>query len=224
MNLTEIDNQTKYWEANQAPYHSFFNAEVLLFLVKPFIGERILDAGAGDGALMNALHQRDMGKSVWGVDIAPKRPEILKNDLKFMSFKPNTFDTVFCVEVIEHLSESDSRKVIQEIGRVLKPKGTFIMTTPFAENLAEKQVTCPRCGLTFHRVCHQQSFTENDFERLATANGLEPVLILPVKYSRVRRFKFLGRRLLVNSWWAPKIFKTKGKRNLIMVARNHNPA
>jgi ubiquinone/menaquinone biosynthesis C-methylase UbiE len=224
MDTKDLDNQQKFWEANQATYHSVFNAKLLIFLVKPYIGERILDAGAGDGALMNALAKLPASRTILGADIAPKTPGILKNDLKSLSFKDNAFDTLFCVEVIEHLSPEDTGQVMPEIRRVLKPGGAFIMTTPFAENLAEHQVTCPRCNLTFHRVLHQQSFREHDFEQLATANGFKPLMILPVKYSRVRRFQFLGRRFFTNSWWGHRISGSKGKHNLIMVARNQKQA
>ena len=220
MESISIENQQKYWEATQLTYHSAVNAELLLFLVKPYIGERVLDAGAGDGALIRALHKRFPSKTIQGVDITPKMPGILKNDLRQLSFQKHTFDTVFCVEVIEHLTPQDTNEVLQEIKRVLKPGGNFIMTTPFAENLEQNSVTCPQCGFHFHRVCHQQSFTEKDYEVLAQDNGFAPLLILPLKYSRVRRFRYLGHRFLTRFSWGRRMVKSKGKQNLMMVACN----
>lgn len=45
-----------------------------------------------------------------------------------MPFDENSFDYVVCSEVIEHIPNNE--KVLSEIKRILKNKGTFIVTTP----------------------------------------------------------------------------------------------
>ncbi len=211
------DQQT-FWEKNRASYHGSSSAPMLIFLTAPFIGPQVLDAGAGDGSLLRELRRRFPGIQTVGVDIAPKHPDILTNDLKALSFKGGCFDTVFCSEVIEHLGKQDTLKVLRELKRVLKPSGSLILTVPFEESLREQEVCCPSCGQTFHRWGHQQSFTVRDFEALAQSSGLAPLRIFPVKYSRVRRFRFLGRAFFWSRWWAQRIRRAGGKRNLVMVA------
>jgi hypothetical protein len=103
--------------------------------------------------------------------------------------------------------------------RVLRPGGHLVLTTPFAEKLHESTVACPHCLETFHRWGHQQSFRENDFARLAIENALEPVELLPVRYSRYRRLRFLGARILKSTWLRPLMQRTRGQQNLLMVAR-----
>jgi ubiquinone/menaquinone biosynthesis C-methylase UbiE len=45
-----------------------------------------------------------------------------------LPFKPNTFDTVLMIEVIEHIS--GDLKALKEIFTVLKPGGTLVLSTP----------------------------------------------------------------------------------------------
>ncbi|HET9931340.1 MAG TPA: class I SAM-dependent methyltransferase, partial [Polyangiaceae bacterium] len=49
-------------------------------------------------------------------------------DATALSFADLSFDTVVCMEVIEHVS--DPRKLLAEIARVLKPEGRAILTCP----------------------------------------------------------------------------------------------
>lgn len=55
----------------------------------------------------------------------------IQRDLyKPLPFKKNTFDYVFAYEVIEHLEEGDSKKLIKEIQRVTKNNGVASIATP----------------------------------------------------------------------------------------------
>lgn len=59
--------------------------------------------------------------------------DIVKDGLK--KYPDNTFDYVFCGEVIEHMEHPD--RLINEIRRVLKVGGIAIVTTPF-----ENRIVC----------------------------------------------------------------------------------
>lgn len=48
-------------------------------------------------------------------------------------FKNNYFDTIFCIEVLEHLNNQE--KAFQEIRRILKPKGDFVFSVPNTEGI-----------------------------------------------------------------------------------------
>ena len=48
-----------------------------------------------------------------------------------LPFKDNTFDRVFSICVIEHLTSETRRHMMKEIGRVLKPGGIAALTTDY---------------------------------------------------------------------------------------------
>lgn len=80
-------------------------------------------------------------------------------------FENGTFSTVFCSEVLEHLTDEQLQLGLTEIVRVLKPGGRLIGTVPNREDLTASMVVCPDCGKVFHRWGHHQSF---DHEKLST--------------------------------------------------------
>lgn len=82
--------------------------------------EKILDVGCGDMYITNKLIKD--GYDVTGIDLAS--PYHLKMDATNMDFKDNSFDAVISFETIEHCD------CINEIKRVLKPGGTFVLSTP----------------------------------------------------------------------------------------------
>ena len=99
---------------------------------------KILDAGCGEGHLIERLIKKLKQHSYTGVDItdialmkAKKRcPSaiIQKMDLYHLDFPDNSFDIVICTEVLEHLS--DYSTAIKELKRVLKHGGSLIITFP----------------------------------------------------------------------------------------------
>jgi ubiquinone/menaquinone biosynthesis C-methylase UbiE len=53
-----------------------------------------------------------------------------------LPFNNNTFDTLLSTQMLEHVS--DPKKVIQEMGRVLKPGGIMILSAPMTWPLHEE--------------------------------------------------------------------------------------
>lgn len=99
-------------------------------------GGKILDVGCGDFDLSRRIEGFD-----WhGIDVAPapsaSNPErITTHDLMTTPYpyESGTFDAVVCSEVLEHLW--DLRKVHAEVKRLLKPQGTYIVSTPNFEHI-----------------------------------------------------------------------------------------
>ncbi len=108
---------------------------------------KILDVGCGRGDI--AIHLAKKAKLVIGIDyskdgisIANKIREGLDKsiqkktkfkimDIKKIYFPNNYFDTVICIDVLEHLYKTEAEKAMQEISRVLKKNGTlFVHTGP----------------------------------------------------------------------------------------------
>ena len=97
---------------------------------------RILDVGGNDGSF--ALMLRDHSNDVEIIDISEKALQIAKGrgirsqkvDIgnEIFPFVDNYFNRVFCIEVLEHLS--DPGHCLREINRVLEIGGTLVLTTP----------------------------------------------------------------------------------------------
>ena len=56
-----------------------------------------------------------------------------KHDLTNLSFANNSFDSILCYHVLEHVE--DDKKAMRELLRVLKPKGWAILQTPIDKTL-----------------------------------------------------------------------------------------
>lgn len=96
----------------------------------------ILDAACGEGYGTNFL-LKNGAKRVIGIDKSEKAIEEAKMkysgefrvmDVTKLEFEDNYFDCVVSFETIEHLIEY--KKFLDEIKRVVKPKGIVIMSTP----------------------------------------------------------------------------------------------
>ena len=208
-----------FWGAYHGSYHGDKYSRPLVNLVRKYVGSRVLDAGAGSGSLVRVLEQDTQVAEVIGVDIAPKSEAVLEGDITNLPFPDEHFDTIFCVEVIEHVSAEVSRQILTEFNRVLAPKGYLIVTTPFAEELDDNTVRCPSCQTVFHRWGHQQSFTLQDLERMARDHGLLIKHNIPVKMTRLARFGRLGVLFFRSKLYLKFPFKGSGKLKLILVAQ-----
>src|SRR5437867_2852957 len=104
------------------------HGKVLAFAHVPCTREgRALDAGAREGYWTKRLQEK--GYSVTGIDLHPQSPDVEKLDLnKPLPFPDNSFDLVWCSEVIEHVYYPE--KLRDEFIRVTKPGGQIMLTTP----------------------------------------------------------------------------------------------
>lgn len=170
----------------------------------------VMDLGLGDGYLLQEFHRR--GLTVTGLDIADvniqKLREKMSSEINLvvgnicqMPFAQDTYDGITASEILEHMSNEELDKAIQEIHRVLKPNGIGIVTVPAEEVLEESMFYCPDCGKQFHRFGHKQTFTRERLEKLFGSYG----------FSSVRVEKFIEPPL--NTMWIR--FKTNIKNRLV---------
>jgi len=88
---------------------------------------RLLDAGAGRMAYRAMLEE--VADSYEGLDIADPTGRLDHvADLQATGLPDNTYDSVFCTQVLQHLPEPE--KAIREMARVLKPGGKAVISVP----------------------------------------------------------------------------------------------
>jgi len=115
--------------------------EVVLKLLENETVGKILDVGAGEGALALKLMLRgfdvepcDLNTARFKIASVPCKEVDLNDGLPYLK---DSFDFVACVEVIEHLH--DPWIAASEFSRVLKKNGTLIITTPNIMTVASRR-------------------------------------------------------------------------------------
>jgi ubiquinone/menaquinone biosynthesis C-methylase UbiE len=101
-------------------------------------GASVLDIGSGNGAFLHILAKSKLYTRICGSDIRrhsrldlPSAVEYELMSITKLSFADRSFDTVVCMEVLEHLELPDYRLAVREIRRVAKSR--LVMTVPFQE-------------------------------------------------------------------------------------------
>lgn len=169
----QVKNKLKF-DSGNSTYFGDKNSELFFRLTKKHIKDPVLDVGAGTGALIKTLQKKGF-KNVKGTDLYPKVDFVKKGLITDIKFKKETFNTVLSTEVIEHLTDEQIDKGLEEINRVLMKQGKFIFSVPFNENLELNTYTCPHCSGRFHKVRHLQSFDKNRIKHLLENKGFRIV-------------------------------------------------
>ena len=91
------------------------------------------------------------------------KPDIVRDVAKRgIPFADNTFDKVYCFEVIEHIdSYDDFIFLLNEIWRVLTPDGIWHFSTPNG------------VGNSFNHLTHSRAFTRDSFQILTKDLGYD---------------------------------------------------
>ncbi len=103
-------------------------------LIRKLPPGKLLDIGCGDGGF--SCQFLEEGWEVWGVDLSKEQLQKARTKgvrahrqdvSNGLDFPDGAFTTVVASEVIEHLVDTD--RLLEEIRRVLQPKGTLLLTT-----------------------------------------------------------------------------------------------
>ena len=150
---------------------------------------KILDAGAGTGALMDSL--ADLGE-VWGCDISPEAlgfcrkrglSRLVQCSIEQMEFADASFDVVTSLDVIEHVE--DDQRAVGEMYRVLRPGGVAVVTVP-----ALKFLWSPHDEV----LHHLRRYHRGPLRRMLRAAGFEELRLTYL-------VSFLMPLMVVQRWW-----------------------
>ena len=103
--------------------------------------KKILEIGCGSGFGSNILSE--YAKDVYAIDIDRDAIEKAKENnkkgnirfynidvLKGLPFEQNSFESVVCFQVFEHIDPQKTKHFLSEIARILKNSGKLFLTTP----------------------------------------------------------------------------------------------
>jgi SAM-dependent methyltransferase len=100
---------------------------------------KVLEAGCGDGRFLCEL-KKTGAEDLYGIDYSERaisfakifvpKANIQTADIKSLPYEDGFFDTIFLIEVLEHIKLDEVGSVLSELSRVLKKEGQLIITVP----------------------------------------------------------------------------------------------
>lgn len=96
-------------------------------------GSRVLDAGCGEGVLVEEYSGR---LQIEGLDPNYSSERVRTGSLTGLPYDAGAFDRALCLDVLEHLTFDDQPRALAELHRVLRSGGELLVSVP---NLAHLQ-------------------------------------------------------------------------------------
>jgi SAM-dependent methyltransferase len=106
---------------------------VRAYLARLPAGTRVLDAGCGEGVLVDEFHGR---LAIAGLDPHYSSDRVQRGSLVALPYGDAAFDRALCLDVLEHLAPADQGRALAELFRVIAPGGELVVSVP---NLAHLQ-------------------------------------------------------------------------------------
>jgi 2-polyprenyl-3-methyl-5-hydroxy-6-metoxy-1,4-benzoquinol methylase len=89
---------------------------------------KMLDAGCAEGVQVDKY--RKQGLQVIGLDAGYESEHVVNGSITAMPFDAKSFDTVLCLDVLEHLEYAQQPDAMSELRRVVKDNGHLIFCLP----------------------------------------------------------------------------------------------
>ena len=183
----------------------------------------VLDYGCGMGHLMNRFLKKKVDVS--GVDMSER--EVAFVNRKYASnphfkgvnlfeggvlpFDDDTFDLITCTECIEHMMVEHIDGVLNEIGRILKPGGIVVFTTPNEEIMEAAEMCCPECNTVFHIHGHVRTFSVRSLTELMEKHNFTTIKCAATDFTYID--KYLHRVKAIDL--SPRIIYRRAERALL---------
>lgn len=241
------DYYESYWKkTGWRPDDASFREEESHLIEKYFKREgSIVDYGCGSGLrygeVLNARGNRYVGADVSEAALSQAKSrgiEVQTIDMEdgATSLEGASFDYAMCMEVLEHVMNPTIS--VQEVHRLLKPKGTFLLSVPNAgvfSNRIEFFLTGflnPGGSPETSRKkpwedCHIRFYNVSMIKRLLESNGFEVCEVYGERFSpgdvpyvyRKPRLKRFANGLGFPLWWMGRVFPNTWSGTLYFVAR-----
>ncbi len=136
--LRKSESEEEYFRRH--PKYDWQRLQFGFSRIKP--GKKCLEIGPGRGYLTTILHRSKVFEEIHAIDIVDRTKRLPKDvnfkieDVSNLSFTDGEFDTVICMEVLEHLDTDSYYSALSEIRRVCG--GKLIVTVPFNEPMPSK--------------------------------------------------------------------------------------
>lgn len=163
------------WALDQAPWHG---------------GERVLDAGCGNGAYLRRLKERRVG-AITGFDLSRGMLRenvalavgLVNGDVQSLPFEDASFDVALAMHMLYHVP--DIGRAARELRRVLRPGGTLLAAANATDHLSQISDAIGAALLVLGVSADQSSSVTRRFlrgMRFGRDNGAE---LLGAAFSRV---------------------------------------
>jgi ubiquinone/menaquinone biosynthesis C-methylase UbiE len=161
------------------------NARILQEYGQHLIGDGV-DLGCNHGSCTMLIHESsrfpDVLGHVTGVDLNEQALDVARQTCRELNlehrysfvqadlrelhrhWQPASLDFAVSFHVLEHIFRDDLHVVLEQVRRVLKPGGVFIVGTPYDR--------------AYPDPCHVSFFKEADMQELVTAHGFETLVIM----------------------------------------------
>jgi 2-polyprenyl-3-methyl-5-hydroxy-6-metoxy-1,4-benzoquinol methylase len=139
----------------------------------------ILELGCGHGALLHVLHEAGY-RNVRGVDGSPEQvaaaqrlgiPNVRQGELMATLFATSdaSLDVVVAFDVMEHFTKDELIPLVDQVRRVLRSGGRWIIHVPNAESPFFARVR-------YGDITHELAFTRVSLAQLLRASGFASVI------------------------------------------------
>ena len=217
------DYQAKALKSDRAAQRFWHEAKFRLIerVALPGKQDRVLDAGCGSGTISHflSLHAGQvigMDSNPSAISYARTAYDALNLQFRLGQFEDlvgdEPFNRVYCIEVIEHLSEQQVTEVLSLFHKMTNPGGELFLTTPNYESawpLIEWLLDKFALAAQMDEVQHVTHFTKRKLaatceragwrvHRIGTFNGLAPFLA-PISHRfalGIEKVEFLLNRAL----------------------------
>jgi SAM-dependent methyltransferase len=137
-------------------------------------GTRVLDAGCGEGVLVDEYHGR---LAIEGIDAHFASDRVREGRLTALPYESGSFDRALCLDVLEHLPFDEQPRALEELHRVLKPGGELLVSVPNLAHLQSRIQFLLRGRLirTASELKHPGDRPATEYAAMARRVGFEPI-------------------------------------------------